>query len=145
MHGVCRKKVYEFCKVFNIFVMKIIERVSRRERPVIVRLVEIKDEEDILGVMGVVDVPGDKRMEIKLLANSIDNRGRNKIYEGIAGCLIAFACNLSLDKYDLDACVSLVPKTELIKHYMGKYYMLYGGHQLYLEREAMYKILNEYG
>jgi len=94
--------------------------------------------------MGIIDVPGDKRIEIKLLACSIDNKGKNKIYDRIAGCLIAFACSLSSDKYEVDACISLIPKTELIKHYMQKYHMTYGGRQLHLEGEALVNLIKEY-
>lgn len=94
--------------------------------------------------MGLIDWPGEKRIEIKLLASSVENIGKGKIYEGIAGCLIAFACRLAVDKYGAEACVSLVPKTELIKHYMQKYHMLHAGWQLYLEGKELNKLLKEY-
>jgi hypothetical protein len=153
--------------------MEIIERASGHTKPVTINIVEEKDfklltknrysftwksikdiatiyklqisgEEDILGVMGLMDVPGDKRMEIKLLSNSIENRGKNKIYNRIAGCLIAFAGSQSVAKYGDDASISLVPKTELINHYMRAYYMSYGGRQLYLEGGTLKKLLQEY-
>jgi len=47
--------------------------------------------DDILGVVALIDHPAEERTEIKLLAVSVENRGRNKQYERIAGCLIAFA------------------------------------------------------
>src|SRR5690349_8840115 len=56
---------------------------------------QIENEEDILGVMALIDHPAEKRIEIKLLACSIENMGKNKKYDKIAGCLIAYACNLS--------------------------------------------------
>lgn len=153
--------------------MKIIEVASGRRRTVIIRVAEDEDfkvltkkrysfawksfknntavyklliegEEDILGVMGLVDVPGEKRIEIKLLASTKENIGQNKIYDGIAGCLIAFTCRLSVGKYGAEACVSLVPKTELAHHYMKKYYMLNAGWQLYLEGSGLNKLLKEY-
>ena len=153
--------------------MEIIEVASERKNPVDIRRVEDKDfkiltkkrysfawksviesaiiyklqiqgEDDILGIMGIIDVPGDKRIEINLLANSAENQGRNKIYDRIAGCLIAFACSLSVDKYKIDACVSLLPKTELRKHYMQKYHMIDGGRQLYIEDEALDNLIKEY-
>jgi hypothetical protein len=37
-----------------------------------------------------------------------------------------------------------MPKTELIKHYMDKYHMAYGGRQLYLEGEALFNLIKEY-
>jgi hypothetical protein len=113
-------------------------------RSAIIYKLHIEGEKDILGVMALVDIPGDKRIEIKLLASSVENQGRNKTYDRIAGCLIAFACRLSVDKYNVDACVSMVPKTELRKHYMQKFHMLDGGWQLYLEADELYTIINEY-
>lgn len=105
---------------------------------------QIEGEDSILGVMGLIDWPGEKRIEIKLLASSVENIGKEKIYEGIAGCLIAFACRSAVAKYGTDACVSLVPKTELIKHYMQKYHMQHAGWQLYLEGNELNKLLKEY-
>lgn len=105
---------------------------------------QIKDEEDILGVMALEDHPAEKRIEIKLLACSIENKGRNKKYDKIVGCLIAYACQLSAKKYLEDACVSLIPKTELLNHYKQKYHMIYGGWQLFIEGDALRKLINEY-
>jgi hypothetical protein len=104
----------------------------------------IEGEEDILGVMALIDFPEEKRIEIKLLASSIENQGKNKKYDRVIGCLIAFACRLSKAKYKNYACVSLVPKTELIQHYIKKYHMSNAGWQLYLEGERLNNILNEY-
>jgi hypothetical protein len=87
----------------------------------------IEGEKDILGVMALIDHPNEKRMEIKLLACSIENRGRDKKFDRIAGCLIAFACLLADKKYWKFACVSLIPKTVLLNHYKQKYNMTWGG------------------
>jgi hypothetical protein len=94
--------------------------------------------------MGLVDVPEDNRIEIRLLANAKENKGRNKLYDRVAGCLIAFACNRAAEKYEDDACVSLVPKTNLVKHYMNKYHMVHKGRQLCLEDETLNYILEKY-
>jgi hypothetical protein len=80
-----------------------------------------------LGAVGLVDWPEEKRIEIKLLAVSAGNIGKQRSYDGIAGCLIAYACRLAVAKYESEACVSLVPKTELVRHYMEKYYMAHAG------------------
>ena len=153
--------------------MEIFEVKSGLRKPVVVQLVEEKDfklltkrrysfhwkalkgladiyklqmekEKDILGVMGLINVPDECRIEIKLLASSIENQGRNKVYDRVAGCMIAFACNLAAKKYKDDAGVSLIPKTNLIQYYMQKYRMVERGKQLLLEKEALQNILNEY-
>jgi hypothetical protein len=104
----------------------------------------IERKDDILGAIGLVDFPAEKRIEIKLLASAKENIGVDKLVDGIAGCLIAFACRLAVTKYGAEACVSLVPKTELREHYMRKYYMLNAGWQLYLEGKELQKLLKEY-
>lgn len=58
--------------------------------------------------------------------------------------MIAYAGRLSKVKYGDYACVSLIPKTELIQHYIRKYCMINAGWQLYLEGEQLNNILKEY-
>lgn len=100
---------------------------------------------DILGVMAITDVPGDQRIEISLLAVSIENIGSSKIYDGIAGCLIAYACQKATNKYGKNACVSLVPKTVLRQYYVTKYGMSdIGMRQLFLEEESLVNIISTY-
>jgi hypothetical protein len=104
----------------------------------------IQGEKDILGVMALIDYPDEYRIEIKLLASALENQGRNKRYDRIAGCMIAFACRLAQSKYWKFACVSLLPKTQLVNHYKQKYCMDWGGQQLYLEGYTLNKLIIEY-
>ena len=56
------------------------------------------------------------------------NIGHNKIYEGVAGNLVAFACKTSFQN-NLQGFVSFFSKTRLIDHYiksLGAYH--FGGH-----------------
>lgn len=98
----------------------------------------IEGQDEILGVMALAEHPGDHRIEIKLLASSRENIGRNKKFEGIVSCLLAYACGKALQNYGDLACVSLVPKTVLKKHYMAKYGMLDGGRQVFLEGRTLF-------
>jgi hypothetical protein len=153
--------------------MHIIERTSNEMKQVHVRLVDdsdfktitvrrhsfnwkkIKNEsliykltlinsKDILGLIAIVDYPEEQRSEIKLLAVSAENLGKEKKFEGIAGCLIAFACKEALLKFKDFPCVSLIPKTELKQHYINKYHMIDAGWQLYLEDIPLFNIIKEY-
>ncbi len=117
--------------------------ISLKETTTVYKL-QLCDTGDILGVMGLIDFPGEQRIEISLLASSRENRGKNKKYDRIAGCLIAFACKLAAKKYEGNACVSLVPKTALVKHYMSKYSMRYAGWQLYVEGQDLDNLIKEY-
>lgn len=98
----------------------------------------IEGQEEILGVMALVEHPGDNRVEIKLLASSVENIGADKKFDGIVGCLLAYACGESLRNYGELACVSLLPKTALKQHYMEKYGMLDGGRQVFLEGKPLF-------
>ncbi len=53
---------------------------------------------------------------IDLLENAPFNLGRNKIYDGVAGNLVAYACKISF-QYGFDGYVSFTAKTRLIEHY----------------------------
>jgi hypothetical protein len=103
--------------------MEVLEVKSGLRKPVVVRAVEEKDFK-------------------KLTKRRYSFRW--KALKGVAGCLIAFACNRAAEKYDGDACVSLVPKTNLVKHYMHKYHMVPKGRQLCLEDEALYYIIKKH-
>ncbi|MBV7532343.1 hypothetical protein [Chitinophaga sp. sic0106] len=102
------------------------------------------DDQIILGAMAVLKLDAEERIEIKLLTCSRENIGRGKNYDRIAGCLIAFACQLAVEKFGYHACVSLVPKTELAVHYIEKYGMKNAGWQLYLDGERLGELINEY-
>ena len=79
-------------------------------------------DETILGIMCLVDHPGDgiNAIEIELLEVGADNRRGKKKLAHIAGCLIAFACRESF-KRGYEGWVFLIPKTYLVEHYPAKY------------------------
>ncbi|WP_436490975.1 hypothetical protein [Chitinophaga sp. ARDCPP14] len=101
-------------------------------------------DHNILGLVCLICYAVEERVEIKLLEVSRQYVGKNGPYEGIAGCMIAFAGRTALAKYGPYACVSLVPKTALKKHYMKKYGMLDAGWQLYLDMDALNNIVAKY-
>ncbi|HEY1047326.1 MAG TPA: hypothetical protein VGF79_12850 [Bacteroidia bacterium] len=53
---------------------------------------------------------------INLLENAPFNRGKNKLYEGVAGNLVAYACKLSF-QLGFEGFLSFTSKTTLVKHY----------------------------
>ena len=104
----------------------------------------IAGQSDILGLVSVVDFPSEYRLEMHLLCVSQENVGKAKKYEGITGCLIAFVGNIARGKYYEQACISLLPKTELRSHYKTKYGMMHGGLQLFLEGSRLQAVINKY-
>jgi hypothetical protein len=53
---------------------------------------------------------------LHLLESAKFNKGRNKLYLGVAGNLVAFACKMSFEK-GYDGFIAFDSKTALIKHY----------------------------
>ena len=66
---------------------------------------------------------------IDLLENAPFNLGRNKLYEGVAGNLVACACKISF-REGFDGYVSFTAKTRLIEHYQKTLNAIKFGKQL---------------
>lgn len=63
---------------------------------------------------------------LNLLESAPFNIGKRKMYQGVAGNLVAYACKLSFQK-GYDGFVAFTAKTRLIKHYeetLGAYHFM---------------------
>jgi hypothetical protein len=72
------------------------------------------------------------------------NKGKNKIYTGVAGNLVAFACKLSFQRGH-KGNVSFLSKTQLIEHYektLGAIH--FGGRIMIIETNTALKLINKY-
>ena len=81
---------------------------------------------------------------MNLLENAPFNIGKNKLYEGVAGNLVAFACKLSF-QYGFEGFVSFTAKTKLIEHYettLGAYH--FGGHKVIIPTEPSRPLVQKY-
>jgi hypothetical protein len=81
---------------------------------------------------------------MNLLESAPFNIGKNKLYEGVAGNLVAFACKLSFQK-GFDGYVAFTSKTNLIKHYeenLGAYH--FKSQRMILEPIASKKLVEKY-
>ena len=99
--------------------------------------------EQILGLLSIERILEELRIEIRLLEISTKNIGKDKLYDRVAGILIAFACKESF-KNGFYGFVSLVPKTKLIKHYIDKYGFEQFGRHLAIELQASELLMNRY-
>jgi hypothetical protein len=104
---------------------------------------QVQGSNEILGVMSLIGHE-DSRIQINLLAVSKENRGKGKVYEGISGNLIAWACREAVKRFGENACVSLIPKTRLKNHYKKQYGMQEAGISLFLSDEALLQILKKF-
>jgi hypothetical protein len=116
----------------------------KTEKKYLVYKLRIVGEKAILGLMSIQHFQAEKRIEIKLLAVSKENRGKHKVYEGIAGNLIAYACREAVNLHAEKGCVSLIPKDEIRNHYMKKYGMEDAGWQIFLEGLSLFRMLKKY-
>ncbi len=104
----------------------------------------LSNSDDLLGFISIEYVPEEYRIHIRLLTVSIENKGKNKVFDHIAGNLIAFVAKLALLKYGHFACVSLRPKSAIVKHYMTKFKMRVTGMSMSLEIPELTDLINEY-
>ena len=79
-----------------------------------------------------------------LVENAPFNRGKSKMYSGIAGNLVAFACKLSFQRGH-QGNIAFISKTQLIDHYvktLGAFHI--GGRVLVLESKAAQILIDKY-
>jgi hypothetical protein len=81
---------------------------------------------------------------MNLLESSPFNIGKNKLYEGVAGNLVAYACKISFQK-GYDGFVAFTAKTNLIKHYeesLGAFH--FKNQRMIIETESSKKLVQKY-
>jgi hypothetical protein len=79
-----------------------------------------------------------------LLENAPFNQGKSKMYAGVAGNLVAFACRLSFQR-GFEGNVSFISKTQLISHYsktLGAVHV--GGRIMIIETKAAHRLIDKY-
>lgn len=79
-----------------------------------------------------------------LVESSPFNKGKTKVYDGVPGNLVAFACKLSFQRGH-DGNVSFVSKTQLINHYeksLGAIH--FGGRLMIIETKSALRLINKY-
>jgi len=81
---------------------------------------------------------------MNLLENAPFNLGRNKLYEGVAGNLVAYACKISF-QHDFDGYVSFTAKTRLIEHYQKTLNAItFGGQLMIINTVAANILIDKY-
>ncbi len=96
----------------------------------------------IQGILSLTIEPDHVYMD--LLESAPFNRGKNKLYEGVAGNLVAYACKISF-RNSFDGYLSFTAKTKLIDHYiktLEAYH--FGGHLMIINTIAANKLIDKY-
>jgi hypothetical protein len=79
-----------------------------------------------------------------LIESAKFNKGKKKLYKGVAGNLVAFACKTAFEK-GYDGVVSFIAKTTLIEHYtltLGA--KLFGGNRMFIDTREAYILTMKY-
>ena len=72
------------------------------------------------------------------------NKGKSKVYAGVPGNLVAFACKLSFQRGH-EGNVSFHSKTQLVQHYIGSLGAMHaGGRIMIIGTAAALKLINKY-
>ncbi|MFN4881056.1 MAG: hypothetical protein ACK5FC_05440 [Bacteroidota bacterium] len=81
---------------------------------------------------------------LNLIESALFNRGENKLYEGVPGNLVAFACRLSFQRGQ-EGFVAFHAKTQLVNHYEKSLKAIHYGNQLMIiETNAATELVNKY-
>ncbi|MEO6453332.1 MAG: hypothetical protein ABIN97_04635 [Ginsengibacter sp.] len=96
-------------------------------------------------IQGLVSLSIDiDHIYMHLIESAPFNKGRTKVYLGVPGNLVAYACRLSFQK-GFDGFVSFHSKTKLIDHYkkaLGAYH--FGGHLMIIDTLPAKALIEKY-
>jgi hypothetical protein len=104
----------------------------------------MEGQKDILGLVSIERITSEWRVHIRLLAVSKENLGNGKVFNNIAGNLIAHVSRIAVAEFGELACVSLRPKSSIAQHYINKYNMNVTGMTLSLEVPEILNLINYY-
>jgi hypothetical protein len=79
-----------------------------------------------------------------LLESAPFNKGKTKVYAGVPGNLVAFACKLAFQRGN-EGNVSFFSKTQLVQHYIDTLGAVHiGGRVMIIDTNAALKLINKY-
>lgn len=81
---------------------------------------------------------------LHLLESAPFNKGKDKVYAGVPGNLVAFACRFSFQRGH-EGNVAFVSKSQLVNHYIQTLGAVHvGGRIMIIETKAALKLINKY-
>lgn len=96
-------------------------------------------------IQGLLSIE-DKRDHIfmHLIESSKFNKGKRKVYLGVPGNLVAYACKVSVDK-GYEGFLAFDAKSTLIKHYEETLYAThFRGQRMFIETSAALRLIAQY-
>jgi hypothetical protein len=105
-------------------------------------LTTLNNQKIIQGLISITD-KGD-HIFMDLIESAKFNKGKGKLYKGVAGNLVAFACKTSFEK-GYEGVVSFIAKTQLIDHYtetLGA--KLFSGNRMFIDTKESQILTTKY-
>ena len=105
-------------------------------------LTTISNPDIIQGIISMTDKSDHIFMD--LIESAKFNKGKKKLYKGVAGNLVAFICKTSFEK-GYDGVVSFMAKTQLIDHYaltLGA--KIFSGNRMFIDTREAYVLTTKY-
>jgi hypothetical protein len=106
------------------------------------KLTTINNPTIIQGLLSIEDKQDHVFMH--LIESSKFNKGKYKVYLGVPGNLVAFACKVSVDK-GYQGFLAFDAKTALIKHYEETLYAThFRGLRMFIETDSALRLISQY-
>ena len=108
----------------------------------IYKLTTVNNSTIIQGLVSIEDKQDHVFMH--LIESAKFNKGKGKVYFGVPGNLVAYACKVSVDK-GFDGFLAFDAKTVLIKHYQESLHAThFRGQRMFIEPSAAIKLISQY-
>lgn len=106
------------------------------------RLTTLNNPTIIQGLLSIEDKQD--HIFMHLIESSKFNKGEGKVYLGVPGNLVAYACKVSVDK-GYEGFLAFDAKTALIKHYEQSLHAThFRGLRMFIETSAAIKLISQY-
>lgn len=145
-------------EVFDTIIMKLCSEDSKSVKKVdwvfnwskelkdtskqVFKLVTANNPNIIHGLISLTD-KGD-HVFMDLIESAKFNKGKSKLYNGVAGNLVAFGCKLSF-QLNYKGVVSFVAKTQLISHYeLSLGAKVFSGNRMFIDTKESFTLTNKY-
>jgi len=121
---------FDWSKELNDKTKEVYKLTTEHNPTIIQGLLSIEDKED--------------HIFMHLIESSKFNKGKNKIYLGVPGNLVAFACKISVDR-GFEGFVAFDAKSALIKHYQETLHAThFRGLRMFIETKAALRLISQY-
>ncbi|MFN8347781.1 MAG: hypothetical protein U0X91_22440 [Spirosomataceae bacterium] len=106
------------------------------------KLTTVNNPTIIQGLLSIEDKQD--HIFMHLIESSTFNKGKNKVYLGVPGNLVAYACKVSMDK-GYEGFLAFDAKTALIKHYEQSLHAThFRGLRMFIETNAALRLISHY-